>query len=174
MATTAPPTQSGDDQFKAYGIDTPASALLTAPGVDLSSSQKLMLCSVLDLFAGRPSKRKLTLWADDASFHDPLVNAHGRKQYEAQWYGLKTAFSAIERLGVEVVSAGEPMEMKLKTKYTVKGVGSEQTVESVIAVGAQGEKIVKVEDKWDEEIKEGPVKKALRALNASTVPVVVR
>ena len=166
-------TQSGD-AFQQYAIDTPPSALKTAPGVDLKDNQKLILCSILDLFAGRPTKRKLTLWTDDASFHDPLTNAVGRKQFEAQWYGLKTAFSEIERLGCEVVSAGEPMEMKLKTRYKVKGVGSEQTIDSIIEVSTQGDKVKKVQDKWDGEISEGPVKKALRALNAVTVPVAVR
>lgn len=167
------------DLFTQYKIDTPPSALNTRPGVDLNDSQKLILCSVLDLFAGRPSKRKLTLWTDDAAFHDPLTNAVGRKKFEAQWYGLKTAFSEIERLGCEVVSAGNPMEMKLKTRYKVKGVGSEQTIDSVIQVetlgGAGGEmRVKKVFDKWDGSIEEGPVRKALRGLNAVSVPAMVQ
>ncbi len=32
---------------------------------------------------------------DDATFADPLTKAEGRKQYEAQWYGLVAAFSEI-------------------------------------------------------------------------------
>ena len=171
-------TQPAHDAFKAYGVETPSSALPSAPGVSLSDPQTLILCSVLDLFSGHPSKRKLTLWNDDASFHDPLTNATGRKQFEAQWYGLKTAFSEIERLGVEVVSAGNPMEMKLRTRYVVKGVGSEQTIASDVVVHTTGEgegmRVSKVEDKWDGEIKEGPFKKAFRALNAVSVPAMVR
>ena len=37
------------------------------------------------LFAGRPSLKKLQLWADDASFEDPITLAKGRKHYEPQW-----------------------------------------------------------------------------------------
>jgi hypothetical protein len=105
------------DPFSAYSILTPPNSLSTTPGVSLTPRQQLLTASILDLFAGHPSKRKLTLWADDASFHDPLTNATGREQFEAQWYGLKAAFSEIERLGVEVRSAGNPVEVGLKTRY---------------------------------------------------------
>lgn len=161
-----------------YKITTSPSALSPNAGVSLTPPQTTILCSILDLFSGTPSKRKLTLWTDSASFHDPLTNATGRKQFEAQWYGLRAAFSSIERLGCKTVSAGNPMEMQLKTKYKVKGLGSEQVVESVIAVHTEGQgeamRVVKVEDKWDGEIKEGPIKSALRGLNSVTVPAVVR
>ena len=76
MASTDAP------DFATYGIvntDIP-----TATGVSLSSPQKLLVASILDLFAQHPSKRKLTLWTDDATFTDPLTIAEGRKQYEAQ------------------------------------------------------------------------------------------
>jgi hypothetical protein len=102
----------------------------TAAGVSLSPEQKTLIGSVLDLFAGRPSLKKLQLWTDDARFSDPLTKAEGRKQYEAQWYGLQSAFSEIERLGHEVTGAGEPIRMDLKTRYKVKGVGKEQVIES--------------------------------------------
>ena len=68
--------------------------------------------------------------------------------------------------------------MTLKTRYKVKGVGSEQTIESHINVYTEGGessmRIKKVEDKWDGEIKEGPVRKALRQLNSVSVPAMVR
>ena len=170
MADTSSP------DFAKYGIET--TSIPTAPGVSLDASQKVILGSILDLFAGRPSKRKLTLWSDDASFHDPLTNAEGRKQFEAQWYGLKVAFSEIERLHAEVRSAGDPLEMDLKTRYKVKGLGTEQTIDSRITVSTTGQgegmRIKQVMDKWDGEIQEGPVKKALRGLNSVTVPMLVR
>lgn len=59
----------------------------TAPGVQLSSEQKTLVASVLDLFAGRPSLAKLQLWTDDAEFSDPLTIAKGREKYSAQWVG---------------------------------------------------------------------------------------
>lgn len=41
--------------------------------------------------------------------------------------------------------------MNLKTRYVVKGIGKEQTINSVINIHttADGKKIAKVEDKWD-------------------------
>ena len=38
------------------------STVKTATGVELSSEQKTLVSSVLDLFAGRPSLAKLQLW----------------------------------------------------------------------------------------------------------------
>lgn len=42
------------------------------PGVELSPAQKTLVGSVLDLFAGRSSLEKLSLWADNGMFEDPL------------------------------------------------------------------------------------------------------
>lgn len=130
--------------FAQYGVET--TSIPTAAGVSLSTQQSLLTGSVLDLFAGRPSLRKLTLWSDNASFIDPLTVAEGRKQYAAQWYGLKVAFSSIERLSCSVTSGGNPIEMDLKTKYVVKGVGSEQVISSKVLIhtSSDGAKIEKV------------------------------
>lgn len=54
-------------------------------------------CIFEQLFAGKPTLKKLALWTDDATFNDPLTKAEGRKQYSAQWYGLAAAFSEIVR-----------------------------------------------------------------------------
>jgi hypothetical protein len=112
---------------------------------------------VKQLFAGKPTLKKLQLWTDDATFADPLTKAEGRKQYEAQWYGLKAAFSKIERLHCSVTSAGNPITMDLKTRYKVKGIGSEQVIESVVKIhtDGSGERITQVEDRWNGNIPEG-------------------
>lgn len=123
----------------------------TAPGAELSDQQKTLVGSVLDLFAGRPSLAKLGLWKDDAEFTDPLTVAKGREKYEAQWYGLQSVFSEIERLGHEVKSNGNPIVMDLQTRYVVKGLGKEQKINSVVEIHTdeKGEKISKVADMWD-------------------------
>ncbi|KAF4555935.1 Hypothetical protein D9617_2g059000 [Elsinoe fawcettii] len=130
----------------------------TGPGVNLSSEQKTLVGSVLDLFAGRPSLAKLQLWSDDATFTDNITVAQGRDKYQAQWYGLQSAFSEIERLHHEVTSSGNPISMNMKTRYVVKGISKEQTIESVVNIhtGADG-KIVKVEDKWNGNLPEGSI-----------------
>jgi hypothetical protein len=113
MSTSA--SSSGSD----LGIES--TDIKTATGVSLSPQQRVLVGSVLDvllpihlprseqgwkgeeervltigqLFAGKPTLKKLQLWTDDATFADPLTKAEGRRQYEAQWYGLKAAFSEI-------------------------------------------------------------------------------
>lgn len=130
----------------------------TAPGVKLSEQQNTLVGSVLDLFAGRPSLKKLALWRDDATFTDPITIAQGRDKYAAQWYGLQSAFSEIERLHYQVKDAGNPILMDLKTRYVVKGIGKEQTIESVVAIHTDDQgKISKVEDKWNGKLPEGAI-----------------
>lgn len=57
---------------------------------------------------------------------------------------------------VEVVSAGNPIEIKTKLKYKIKAVGKEQVIESQVLVHTTGEgeaqKITKVEDKWNGDV----------------------
>ena len=132
----------------------------TAPGVELSSQQKTLVGCVLDLFQGKPSKEKLQLWHDDATFEDPITVAKGRKKYEPQWYGLQQAFSEIERLSYQVNSSGNPITMDMKTRYVVKGINKEQTIQSVINIftTADGTKIEKVEDKWDGELPDSGIR----------------
>lgn len=59
----------------------------------------------------------------------------------------------------------------------MKGVGSEKTIQSLITILTEGDgdniKVKKVEDKWDGSIEEGPIKKALRGINATSVPAMV-
>ncbi|PBP15871.1 hypothetical protein BUE80_DR013356, partial [Diplocarpon rosae] len=147
----------------------------TATGVELSGKQRVLVGSVLDLFKGKPTHQKMSLWSDDATFADPLTNAQGRKQYEAQWWGLKAAFSEIEQLHHSVTSAGNPITLDLKTRYKVKGIGAEKIIQSVIKIHTSEatEKIVKVEDRWDGKIPEGAVATAFRNLNSVVVPIVV-
>jgi len=158
-------------QFVEYGVES--TQINTAPGVELSESQKLLTGCVLDLFAGRPSVKKLSLWTDDATFADPLTIAEGRKQYSAQWYGLQAAFSEIQRLSMSVLSAGNPIELDLKTMYKVKGLGTEQTIASKVKIYHEGDKITKVEDRWNDQLPESAFMKAMRNLNSVVVPAFV-
>lgn len=109
---------------------------------------------------GKPTKRKLTLWTDDAAFEDPLTTSKGRKQYEAQWYGLAKIFSEIERLSHRVTDAGNPIHVDLKTRYKIAGIGKEQVIESKVLIETDqaGENIVKVQDRWDGELPDSAFK----------------
>ena len=145
---------------------------------------------MLDLFAGRPSLQKLALWRDDATFADNITIAEGRDKYAAQWYGLQSAFSEIERLHHQVKDAGNPILIDMKTRYVIKGINKEQTIESLVAIHLdQQGKIQKVEDKWNGELPDGAISnvssdssvewtsltivQAFRHLNAVTVPKMI-
>lgn len=147
----------------------------TASGVTLDDTQKTLVGSVLDLFAGRPSLKKLALWDDNGVFEDNITIATGRKQFEPQWYGLQAAFSEIERLHHEVVSAGNPIGMDLKTRYVTKGISKEQTISSRINIFYDKDtgKITKVQDKWDGELPDSSFKNAMRNLNSVSVPKMI-
>ncbi|WPB05470.1 uncharacterized protein RHO25_010122 [Cercospora beticola] len=145
----------------------------TASGVELSSQQQTLVGSVLDLFAGRPSLAKLQLWKDEGEFIDPLTIAKGRKQFEPQWYGLQSLFSEIERLHHQVTSSGNPIELDLKSRYVVKGIGKEQIINSKVKIWTEGDKIAKVHDEWDGKLPEGDIAQAFQRLNANSVPLMV-
>ncbi|PVI05145.1 hypothetical protein DM02DRAFT_611001 [Periconia macrospinosa] len=167
MSSTGIPTLGGLLQIENKDVQT-------APGVSLNANQQTIVGSVLDLFAGRPSLQKLALWRDDATFEDPLTIAQGRDRYAAQWYGLQSAFSEIERLHHSVTDAGNPILMDLKTRYVVKGIGKEQTIQSVVAIylDEQG-KIARLEDRWNGKLPDGAISNAFRHLNAVTVPKLI-
>lgn len=161
--------------FDAYKIQT--QTFPNAPGVSLNPSQQVITGSILDLFAGKPTLRKLSLWHDNATFSDPLTIAEGRKQFAPQWYGLPAVFSNIERLGGSVTNGGNPIEMDLKTRYTVKGLGSQQTIDSKIKIWTEGEgdnmRITRVEDRWNDQLPDSTFKNAMRNLNSVVVPKMV-
>ncbi|KAI1445531.1 hypothetical protein F5Y02DRAFT_386538 [Annulohypoxylon stygium] len=165
-------TMSSTVSFESIGVRN--TQVNEAPGVSLSSDQKVLVGSVLDLFAGNPTLKHLSLWSQDATFTDPLTVASGYKKFAAQWYGLPALFKPIQIESHSVTSAGNPIEMALSNKYTLKGIGTAQTIHSVvrIEVGQDG-KIVRVEDRWNDKLSEGMISEAFRKLNAQTVPVFV-
>lgn len=65
-----------------------------------------------------------------------------------------------------MTSSGNPITMDLKTRYVVKGIGKEQTIESIVAIhtNADGSKIVKVEDKWNGELPDSAIKNVSLAM----------
>ncbi|KAK8005701.1 hypothetical protein PG990_011738 [Apiospora arundinis] len=135
------------------------------PGVKLNDQQKLVVGSVLDLFEGNPTLKHLSLWKRDAIFADPLASAEGFDRYAAQWYGLASLFSPIKIQSHRVVSGGNPIEVEMTNKYVVAGSvplikGKEQVISSRVRIHvdeADGLKITKVEDRWDDKLPDGAV-----------------
>jgi len=122
------------------------------------------------LFSGNPTLKHFHLWNRDATFTDPLTIARGFDKYAAQWYGLPTVFNPIQILSHKVTSAKNPIEMELRNKYTIKGFGYDQTIDSTVLIhmGSDG-KIDKVEDKWNGELPSGPVSE-VRDLDGNAPP----
>ncbi|KAK0104823.1 hypothetical protein ONS95_005091 [Cadophora gregata] len=174
-STAAGPEGAAGDESEStsYGIES--TNLKVAAGVELSPRQRVLVGGVLDLFKGLPTHKKMSLWTDTATFADPLTKAQGRKQYEAQWWGLKAAFSEIEQQHHSITSSGNPITMDLKTRYKVKGIGAEKVIESVIKIHTdeKGERITGVEDRWNGSIPEGAIATAFRNLNSVVVPAFV-
>ena len=99
----------------------------------------------------------MRLWTDDARFIDPLTIAEGWKQYQTQFYGLKALFGRIEQLSCPVERGGNPIEMSLTTRYTLKGVGSSQVVESMVLIhisedGGKIEKVYMYPRRWERRL----------------------
>jgi len=164
---------SNAPSFESIGIKN--NDIIQKSGVSLSQQQKVLVGSVLDLFEGNPTLKHLSLWSRNATFQDNITVAEGYDKFAAQWYGLPALFNPIKIQSHTVTSAGNPIELELKNSYTVKGVKTEQTMESVvqIEVGDDG-KIVKVNDKWNNNLPDGAFSQALRKLNAVTVPAFVK
>jgi hypothetical protein len=143
-----------------------------------TSVSSLAYCSLTSaqLFAGKATLPKLSLWSDTGTFADQITKAQGRDQYTAQWYGLQTVFSRIDRLDYQVTGAGNPISMDLVTRYTLRGVPVPKTIESKILIWydeATG-KIKEVQDQWGgDALPEGEFGKAMRNLNSVTVPKMV-
>jgi len=167
----------------------------SAPGVTLSPHQSLLIGSVLDLFKGHPTLKHLSLWSPSATFTDPLSIATGYSRFAAQWYGLASLFKPIDLLEHRVVSDKNPIEIEMRTRYTLKAVKKATEIKSVVKIwvgdgtesdlgvkekegvpNAEGDrgKIVRVEDLWNGKLPEGVFSEAFRKINAVTVPVMVK
>ncbi|KAK1830189.1 hypothetical protein QBC39DRAFT_354398 [Podospora conica] len=170
-------------------------AVNTAPGVSLSPHQNVLVGSVLDLFQGHPTLKHLSLWSPSATFTDPLSIATGYNRFAAQWYGLASLFKPIELLEHRVVSSNNPIEIEMRTRYTLKAVKKATEISSVVKIwvgdgtgsdlgvkekegvpNAEGDrgKIVRLEDRWDGKLPEGMFSEAFRKINAVTVPMMVK
>ncbi|KAG6355382.1 hypothetical protein INS49_003344 [Diaporthe citri] len=136
--------------FSSIGIKR--TSIETAPGVNLSEQQKVLL------FEGNPTLKHFSLWNKDATFTDNITVAVGYPKYTAQFYGLPALFKPIQLQSHSVKSAGNPIELDMSNKYVVKGINQEKVMNSVVRihVGSDG-KIEKVEDRWNGELPSGAI-----------------
>ena len=106
--------------------------------------------------------------------------AEGFDRYAAQWYGLPTVFNPINLVSHTVTSAGNPIEIDLRNKYTIKGIKKEQEIHSKVKIfvdddtgvsGGSGNvssgtgKISMVEDRWNDKLPEGVISQVRQSLS---------
>lgn len=116
----------------------------------------LTVASSHQLFEGKPTLKHLSLWNPDATFIDPITTAQGYNRYAAQWYALAQMLSPVEIQSHEVISSGNPIEVKLHNRYTLPSINKPQDIHSVVRIWVDDNgKIDRVEDRWDGELPEG-------------------
>ena len=110
------------------------------------------------LFEGRPSLKHLSLWNKSATFQDPIALAQGYDRFAAQWYGLAALFDPIQIQSHSVTSGGNPIEIRLSNKYTLKGVKVEKLIDSVVRVHVGNDGLIQqVEDRWNGQLPDGAI-----------------
>jgi len=166
---------AASDNSAFENVDLKNRTINEALGVSLSQHQKVLVGSVLDLFEGHPTLKHLALWHPSATFQDPIAVAQGSDRIAAQWYGLPVLFKPINILSHEVTSSGNPIELKLRNKYVLKGLKKEQVVDSIVKIEvAEDGRIQKVEDRWNDKLPSGAISEAFRKLNGATMPSLVK
>ncbi|KAH9923257.1 uncharacterized protein B0H18DRAFT_909923, partial [Fomitopsis serialis] len=63
-------------------------SVAVAPGVAIDEHRRTLVGVVLDLFQGKPSLHKMSFFAEDAVYEDPVAKSVGRISIAAQFYGL--------------------------------------------------------------------------------------
>ncbi|KAK9735133.1 hypothetical protein RND81_04G185600 [Saponaria officinalis] len=140
---------------------------------DLNSSKGSKLYSdniiprLLNLYGERPRARDFEIYADNATFEDPLMCAHGVKQIKSAFYTIPKVFSesGIVEYTVkeEIISPGKN-EIFIDNKQHYKFWGRNIDMISLIVLSVEDGKVVRHEDRWD--------KKPLR--NRENLPVLGR
>ncbi|KAH9616583.1 hypothetical protein KSS87_004175 [Heliosperma pusillum] len=122
---------------------------------------------ILNLYGEQPRARDFEIYADNATFEDPLMCAHGVKQIKSAFYTIPKVFSesGIVEYNVkeEIISPGKH-EILIDNKQHYKFWGRNIDMISLIVLLVEDGKVVRHEDRWD--------KKPLR--NRENMPVLGR
>ncbi|XP_074312387.1 uncharacterized protein LOC141647915 [Silene latifolia] len=122
---------------------------------------------LLNLYGERPRAGDFEIYADNATFEDPLMCAHGVKQIKSAFYTMPKIFSEsgiVEyNIKEEIISPGKH-EILIDNKQHYKFWGRNIDMISLIVLLVEDGKVVRHEDRWD--------KKPLR--NRENLPVLGR
>ncbi|KAJ6457838.1 hypothetical protein C8R47DRAFT_168339 [Mycena vitilis] len=143
---------------------------------DLKPSQTRVLADIRELYELRPTPELFARsWHKDAVFEDPLVEAHGFRQYAAQWYAMPKLFSKSETVSWRVISTTpSPIANRIvfsqQQRYHNRFMN--KTIDSMVTVDLdETDKITRLVEQWDGKDLPGSM---LRRLNGKITPFVVR
>ncbi|KAJ7670849.1 hypothetical protein DFH06DRAFT_1179027, partial [Mycena polygramma] len=143
---------------------------------ELKAGHNRVLPDIRELYELRPTPHIFARsWHKDAVFEDPLVKAHGFREYAAQWYAMPKLFSNSETVSWRVISATpSPIATRIVFSQTQRYQNRlmDKTIESVVTVDLDdADKITRLVEQWDGKDLPGSM---LRRLNGKITPLVVR
>ncbi|KAL9225022.1 hypothetical protein vseg_000994 [Gypsophila vaccaria] len=109
---------------------------------------------LLNLYGRQPRASDFEIYADNATFEDPLMRAHGVKQIKSAFYTIPKVFSESGIVGYtlkeEEISPGKN-EILIDNKQHYKFWGRNIDMISLIVLEVEGGKVVRHEDRWDKK-----------------------
>ncbi|KAK2634290.1 hypothetical protein Ddye_029082 [Dipteronia dyeriana] len=109
---------------------------------------------LLNLYGPRPTPDDFKIYAEDASFEDPLMCAHGVKQIKSAFYSISKIFSdsRITEYTVKenIISPGK-LEILIDNKQHYKFLGKNIDMISLIRLYVENGKVIRHEDWWDKK-----------------------
>ncbi|KAF7852136.1 hypothetical protein BT93_L0529 [Corymbia citriodora subsp. variegata] len=126
-----------------------------------------ILPHILNLYASRATPHDFEIYADDASFEDPLMSAHGLKQIKSAFYSVAKVFSEsriVEYTVKENLISPGKYEILIDNKQYYKFLGRNIDMISLIRLHVENDKVIRHEDWWD--------KKPLKNRDTVKIPMV--
>ncbi|CAN1747694.1 hypothetical protein LINPERHAP1_LOCUS3162 [Linum perenne] len=109
---------------------------------------------LLNLYASRATAADFEIYAEDASFEDPLMSAQGVKQIKSAFYSLSKVFKESRIVDYTVqeneISPGK-QEVLIDNKQNYVIFGKNIEMISLIKLRIENGKIVRHEDCWDKK-----------------------
>ncbi|KAL6613749.1 hypothetical protein ACP70R_036019 [Stipagrostis hirtigluma subsp. patula] len=109
---------------------------------------------LLNMYGARATARDFEIYARNATYDDPLVRAHGKKQIKSAFYTLPKVFgdSKIVEYTIQEIPTGPgKIEVLIDNKQHYKIFGKPLNLESLIKLEIEDGKVVRHEDWWNKK-----------------------
>jgi len=130
---------------------------LDTDNIKLEEKRRQVVGDVLECYCCRPTKEIFhRSWHPDAVFEGAAVKCYGYREYAAQFYAMRKAFSKARTLNARVLLSTHgpiPEQNRLvyeqEQEYTFRYIGTELRVTSVITLDLDdNDNIIHLTDKW--------------------------